>query len=541
MAKRADRIESLAILLAKEGLNQPEDTIKSPTGLRSFALNDAAGVLGTLHVERRSASPPRWADFFAAQLDRTELGSVSSSAAVFHVPVDGRVMLLTFGQGRHLLKPGCWEEKFGIRTALNSIGVENLRSIDKHTLDTYGMHSRVQVSREAPPSEFDIDFERDLVRAITGTPSDNNVAQRLSGFDSLKMSKRTNLNTLKADLSLLLLQFAKEIYKDKFPWIDYVSEVRDPSLRDTLDLHLIDAIKEEKVETCWLAIPESVDWTDISGFRFRGQGTRPDHQDVRLPDFITDNNLDLAQLSVEYLRSHAVSAVTDEGFFTYTWPIYKCLYCEVEEAGETYLLTAGHWYKVATDFVQEVNESFQNVDRVDLNLPEYDDDTEENYNRRVAAADPQRLTFMDRKVVLFGGGASRIEFCDLLSSDRDIIHVKRYSGSSVLSHLFNQGSAAAELYASDASFRQLINEHLPGGLKLGNVAQRPNTSDYRIVYAIISSEKGDGLTLPFFSRLSLRQAVRRLRGYGYRVCITKIDVAASRLVLKRYAKKRKKP
>ena len=220
MAKQADRIESLAILLAKEGLNLPEDTIKSPSDLRLFSLNDSTGSLGRLYVERRSFGPPRWASFFASQVDRMDLGSVSSSSAVFHVPIDGRVMLLTFGQGRHLLKPGCWEEKFGIRTALNSIGVESIRSIDKHTLDTYGMHSRVQVSREAAPSEFDIDFERDLVRAITGTPSDNSIAERLSGFDSLKMSKRTSLYTLKSDLSLRISQFAKEIYNKNFPWID---------------------------------------------------------------------------------------------------------------------------------------------------------------------------------------------------------------------------------------------------------------------------------------------------------------------------------
>ena len=364
MAKRTDRIESLAILLAKEGLGLPEDTIKSPSDLRRFSLNDAEGPLGTLYVERRNASAPRWADFFAPQIHRTSLGFVCSSSAVFHVPVDERTLLLTFGQGRHLLNPGCWEEKFGIRTALNSIGVEHLRSIDKHTLNTYGMHSRVQVSREAPPSEFDIDFERDLVRAITGTPSDHNIAERLSGFNSLKMSKRTNLYTLKADLSLLLLQFAKETYKEKFPWIDHVSEVKNASLRDKLDALLIDSIKMGKSDICWLAIPEPIDWSDISGFRFRGHGPRPNHQDVRLPDFIKDNNVDLTQLDIEFLKKRDVSAVTDEGHFRHTWPIYKCLYCEVEESGETYLLTAGRWYQVATGFVQKVNESFKNVDRV---------------------------------------------------------------------------------------------------------------------------------------------------------------------------------
>jgi uncharacterized protein (TIGR04141 family) len=180
------------------------------------------------------------------------------------------------------------------------------------------------------------------------------------------------------------------------------------------------------------------------------------------------------------------------------------------------------------------------VDRVDLNLPEYDDDAEEAYNRRVADANPQRLILMDKKLLSFGGGTSKFEFCDLISSDRDMIHVKRYAGSSVLSHLFNQGVAAAELYASDATFRQLIDKHLPENLKLGDVVPRPNTSAYRVVYAMISSQSGGNLTLPFFSRLSLRQAVRTLRAYGYQVAIAKIGVAPSRALLKRYAEKEKK-
>jgi uncharacterized protein (TIGR04141 family) len=538
MANQTGRIESLAILLAKEGLNRPEDTIKSPTNLMTFALHDADGPLGTLYVERRTATPPRWADFFASQIDRSHLGSVSTSSAVLHVAVDGRVMLLTFGQGRHLLKAGCCEEKFGIRTALNSIGAESLRSIDKHTLDTYGMHSRVQISREAAPSEFDIDFERDLVCAITGTPSDHSIAQRLSGFDSLKMSKRTNLSSLRADLSVLLLQFTKDSYKEKFPWIDYITEVREPDLKELLDLYLIDAIREDKADTCWLAIPEPIDWTNINGFRFRGRGVRPDHQDVLLREFIRDNNVDLTHLTVDYLRSHDVLAVNDEGSFPYSWPVYKCIYCEVDQDNETYLLTAGRWYKVSPDFVRKVNESFERLERVDLGLPEYDDETEEDYNRRAAAADPGRFTFMDRKLVVFGGGPSRFEFCDIISSTRDIIHVKRYAGSSVLSHLFNQGCAAAELYAADSSFRELINEHLPECLKLADATCRPRISEYRIIYAIISSKKSKSLTLPFFSRLSLRQAVRTLEGYGYRVAITKIDVAPSRAALKRYPKKK---
>jgi uncharacterized protein (TIGR04141 family) len=100
--------------------------------------------------------------------------------------------------------------------------------------------------------------------------------------------------------------------------------------------------------------------------------------------------------------------------------------------------------------------------------------------------------------------------------------VKRYSGSQQLSHLFSQGVVAGELFVQDASFRQKLNDKLPAAHKLANVITRPNPSEYEIVFAIISKSKNP-LDIPFFSKVSLRNARRRLEGYGYRVAKKKIS------------------
>jgi uncharacterized protein (TIGR04141 family) len=141
MAADKGRVESLTVYLAKHGLERPGDTIRDPDRLRPFKITDDAGVLGILYVESRSANPPRWGRFFEPQVDRSQLGRVSSTSAVLHVIVEGRAMLLTFGQGRSLLNPLCWEDRFGLRVALNSIGASSIRSMDKHTLDTVGLHT----------------------------------------------------------------------------------------------------------------------------------------------------------------------------------------------------------------------------------------------------------------------------------------------------------------------------------------------------------------------------------------------------------------
>lgn len=108
--------------------------------------------------------------------------------------------------------------------------------------------------------------------------------------------------------------------------------------------------------------------------------------------------------------------------------------------------------------------------------------------------------------------------------DRQLFHVKRYGQSSILSHLFMQGMVSAELLLSDAQFRLAVNARLPPSHQLDDPNSRPLPSAYEVVFAIGSNEVGP-LTLPFFSRVTLRNVVRSLtQSFGYRVSLTKIRV-----------------
>lgn len=129
---------------------------------------------------------------------------------------------------------------------------------------------------------------------------------------------------------------------------------------------------------------------------------------------------------------------------------------------------------------------------------------------------------MDRKNIPIGGGHNKIEFCDIWSKNKKIIHVKHYGASSVLSHLISQGLNSAELFLADQTFREKVIERLPREHKIQNTSEKPNPQDYEIVYAIISSSKKN-LNIPFFSKVSLRHALRRLQTFGYNVSIAKIQ------------------
>ena len=115
-----------------------------------------------------------------------------------------------------------------------------------------------------------------------------------------------------------------------------------------------------------------------------------------------------------------------------------------------------------------------------------------------------------------------MEVCDLFSTDRQFIHVKRRAhGSSGLSHLFAQGRNSAEAFLRDESFRLGAKSKLqPMGVKFGNKVTKaqPTASKYEVVYVVMGKKRGKFVKeLPFFSQLTLKLASESLRVMGFKV------------------------
>lgn len=526
--------ESLTIYLGKDSLSKVEDFLRSPTSLKPYPISDGKGSLGTLYVQARSSRPPRWARFFEGQIDRNALGRVSSTAAVFYVPLGERVFLLTFGQGRHLINPESIEDRFGLRVTLNSIAEDRVRSLDKQTFDTIARHTRVQSSKETRPSDLGIDIDQDLLRVITGSPSNEALGKTLSGLESLHAMVRVDLEGLRSLLSEYAAQFGKDTYKKSFAWVDHISEVRDVAKQRALDDLMLAKIKKEEFAQCWLAVPEPIDWSLVAGFRYRRGLRQPILHDVSFETFI-ETLARGEEVTLDLLRQRDIHCIGADDVDLYAWPVYRCIYCEVDLEGDTYLLSAGKWYRVSKDFVQEVNDEVKRLPKYSHALPDFKDETEEEYNKRVASADPKTFALLDRKLISIGGGYSRVEFCDLYTDSRDIIHIKRYGGSSVLSHLFAQGTVSGQLFVTDQEFRKSVNSLLPRSHKMSDFAPRPDAGRYTVVFGVVSRQAGAGLTLPFFSRLNLKHAARLLHGFGYKVAIAKIHIDDTVAKTKRYS------
>jgi len=348
----------------------------------------------------------------------------------------------------------------------------------------------------------------------------------------LHAAVRVELGDLDELLDNYLGLFNDDIYRSTFPWVDHIAEVSNQVTVASLDELLVHGLKTEGLTRCWLAVPEIIEWANIKGFRYKSGSREPQYPDLHLPDFIrTIEDKDF--LTPDFLRKRCAASIDLSDHPQHRWSVYQCLYCEIEHNGDSYLLTSGKWYRVSRDFVESINRFFKTLPRFPEPLPEYTDAAECSYCQRVAAELPQKFALMDQKTIPIGGAHSKIEFCDLYSKNHDIIHIKRYAASSVMSHLFSQGVVSGEAFRSDQAFRKAVNAHLPPGFQIPTPECMSDPSAYQVVFAVVSDEPAD-LTLPFFSKVNLKHAATRLLAYGYRTALAKIQVADRVAKTKRY-------
>ena len=112
----------------------------------------------------------------------------------------------------------------------------------------------------------------------------------------------------------------------------------------------------------------------------------------------------------------------------------------------------------------------------------------------------------------------------MLTDDGRFIHIKKYSGSAVLSHLFNQGYVSTMLVKSDAAFRnkalKILSETSPSFTSTLN----PD-SVKEVVYGIITKDDVDRPKLPFFSKVTLDAVRSNLLAMGAKVSVKAIHLS----------------
>lgn len=470
-----------------------------------------------------NASHPRWIQLFNDVEEVAELNLHGRSLkALMVMAVRDRVFCFTFGHARHLIDGISIERYFGLRTALSLTDPLLIKSVEKSNIDRTPLRSKAQSSKHLSISEFDFKFDSEILKSLTGVvESENDDSEYVSGSDSLALHSDVRLEQFPDIAARLLVAYEDERCKEKYPWMDYIVPVRDATLVSQLDELLVEAINAQDFDHVRAAAPMLLS-DDISGFGYVRHSARSRNG----PAISFDLDLRQALVTKQILGAATLQLLHSERIYLYAgdeqrracWPLYACIEAEIELEGKVYLLSEGGWYQIDRDYTEQVNRYFEAAIPSDLQFPPYGTDHEGPYLRRIA--DNRNFYLLDQKLVRLNGASSPFEFCDLITPGHHIIHVKKYSSSSVLSHLFSQAYVSAEALINTPDVVVQVNAHLALEGDFRFVFDPTTQPRNKVVFAIM--QPNEALHMPFFSKVNFRQFSQRLIAMGYQVEICRI-------------------
>ncbi|WP_270836177.1 TIGR04141 family sporadically distributed protein [Aeromonas sp. QDB30] len=494
---------------------QAADYLKVSSQVNAYELDRKHELEGKLFVKIPTEKKPKWSGFTenitGVSLD--ELANRSSSAVLI-IKTSTATMAFTFVYGRFLIDTKYFVHDFGIKTALNTLNHDSLRSVDLFTLEDQAVQKKSQASRESSVGVFGIDISRDVLRAVTGSPKDGVSLKNISGGDSVfSFGVEMDVDEISQLVDLLSGYYANDSYKSNFSWVDNIRKIKEKSEIDRLDSKLIDKIKAKSTEIT-ITIPEIIQWDSIYGFSFTR--TKSSIKPTIEPKEYLDNT-DVAAISVDSIKRDKLF-VYDVNENESEHQIYKCIYFEHKEIDKTYILFAGLWYEIDNNFVARVDSTLGQIKVSSLAFPRvhvWDEvkdgktkskiESEGDYNERASISHSYYL--LDKKLIKSNRTTTPIELCDLMTNNKQFIHVKhRKGGSAGLSHLFAQGSVSAEILLGDKEFRKkarTVLKRVSSGLQDSVPLNSFRSDGVEVVFLILGEDSASlKSNLPFFSKVN---------------------------------------
>ena len=341
--------------------------LKSSAQVNTYDIDTQHELEGNLFVKIPTEKKPKWTTFTeeVTGVDLDELSNRSSSALLI-VKTPDNTMAFTFGYGRFLLDTKYFVHDFGIKTALNTLKHDSLRSVDLLTLDDQAVQKKSQAARESDVGVFGIDISKDVLRAVTGSPKAGVNLKNISGGDSVfSFGLELNIDEISDLISKLSEYYNNDSYKGEFSWVDNIRKVKESSEISNLDDQLVIALKSKSPDLC-VTIPELADWDSIWGFSFT-RSKNIINPTIDINDYYA--NLDVVAVSVDSIKRDRLF-VYDVHENETEHQIYKSIYFEHKIGNKVYVLFAGAWYEIAIDFMSRINSTLSQIPTSNLSFPE---------------------------------------------------------------------------------------------------------------------------------------------------------------------------
>jgi uncharacterized protein (TIGR04141 family) len=537
------KTKSYSLYLVKPDVEDFEDIFteaakeKIQTGDAVLSVSHDLGDEATAYIFPSPPKPPSWlADINTVFAGTPPLRNRSSCAVVIFKHVD-RIFVTTFAHGWQYLDDTKIESDFGLKVAINSLDDSKVKRIDSSHLGE-AIKGVSQSAFQRDLQAFGVDEALDLVRRISGRIEDNEFANSISGATGLKITREMEFADLPETAEQALTRSLSTDYQNTgFYIIDKVRPILDKLVLAALDQKAVDIIKDG-ADNFELSMPG---WSedDVVYYGLFGPGLKG-----RFPDLLMSNYRDalgskLNDLDVDAIRKHGVVAeFNNDAAVKKRWSVKKALVGSVVENGGLYAISEGEWYRLDQQFKTDVDAGFETlkedwstpplmiVKKVSEDGKKTGFESELSYNERCAEEYDQIL--LDQKILTVPATPyGKFEACDLLDIEgKRLIHVKKSSRqSSVLSHFFKQGSNSARILktipearaAMVNKVRDLTDAPTADALQ---AAMGDAMTGWKVEFHIVDAPRNDGtFMIPFFSRITLRDESRTLKGMAYDVSL----------------------
>ena len=503
------------------------------TGQAAIAIDAPEGFEGGFYALPSEPSEPKWlSEVKALFASESEVGEITSQSAggLMLLNFRDRTFAVSFGTGWLRLNDDWLEPDFGRQVALNAIPHNKLIELKAEQV-----FARRHVSSERAPvssnrNAFGLDFDRDLLGAVEGEPENaKHFGSSVSGGTSLrlKIDIRKLFNALEEALDL----YGSKAYQTHWPEVDNLLKVKDSTLIAELD-RLLDVALTGPITAASPLLVNSGPRRDnehLASLFAIGDLPRKPKGGSRcgapyLMRSAWDSFLTLQKMnaSVASAKSTAVHALDANGDELYRTDIYNCLAYEASHPDadgvmRPFILSQGTWYQAHVNFAKDVVSKLNFLAKQfpQQRLQRWNQlDNEAAYNQNNASGN---MVHFDAKLVHFGGGQSKFEFCDLMDPITQTLYfVKIAVNSSHMSHLAEQIRRTAELFFSaDPRFRSalatVVIKHHPT-MNTSWVSNRPRHGDWKLCLVPLGKTLQQ---LPFFAKCGVYRLAKELESRGH--------------------------
>lgn len=498
-----------SLYLLKDGFNAT-NALKDAHGLEIVSENEVNLPEGAvMYLADNRPSPPWWKDYWELQ---KELKQVQKGALVF-LPVNNRWLALTFGMTHHQLLDESYEYDFGLKTTLNTLDPEKIKSTDIFEPES-ARRERIQSPVASDLTFFDFNQDESIVRRLTGAVKEEyrDLLTNITGASNLRITSKVDPEDMISLCSELLEMYNSEEYLITFPNLQNITPVKDPEQLNILNSRLIKAFADAPVELV-LTIPEIVDYSTSFKIKYNGSGRSEEFEDVFIGDYrsyLDEKNID--NIDIELFKQHKLVIVDENGTLVKKFSIYKCFLFDDEIDGNTFHLCEGEWYRIEKRFIEKLKNTLDPYFSMTHTFlaPCYEK-KEGDYNKSIAINNPNVYNL--DMTTISPVGQYDVEPCDLLAINEkgiiEFVHVKISTRSSSLSHLFNQGYNSAALIQVEHESREKLKS-LTNDPTISKLIEDKN---FCVVFGIITKKNRENLSknLPIFSRISLMRIMNTFK------------------------------